>query len=72
MICLHLLLDNAYDPDVKASQLYIDQEYLKEKIGKEYLKEKIGMHLTLTFTDNGHGMTPEKIYKMLRFVCIVM
>lgn len=48
------LVDNAYDPDVKASQLYID------------LKSYGGL-LAMTFTDNGNGMTPDKLYKMLSF-----
>jgi len=45
--------DNAYDPDVSASQLYIDVE---DKYGKK----------CLVFMDNGNGMTPEKLHKMLR------
>ena len=46
--------DNAYDPDVDASQLWID------------LKTFDG-NLALTFTDNGNGMAPDKLYKMLRY-----
>jgi C4-dicarboxylate-specific signal transduction histidine kinase len=45
--------DNAYDPDVKASQLWID-------------KIRIHGKLCLTFTDNGNGMQPDKLHKMLR------
>lgn len=48
------LVDNAYDPDVKASQLYIDFKYFKDE-------------LTLTFTDNGNGMDINKLYKMISF-----
>lgn len=47
------LVDNAYDPDVKASQLWIDKLHLRGKT-------------CLTFSDNGNGMTPEKLHKMLR------
>ncbi|XP_035686349.1 MORC family CW-type zinc finger protein 3-like [Branchiostoma floridae] len=48
------LIDNAYDPDVAARQLFIDME-------------KIGETQCLTFTDNGAGMTPDKLHKMLSF-----
>ena len=48
------LLDNAYDPDVNASQLWIDV--------KKYNKHSY----CLVFTDNGAGMGPEKLHKMLR------
>ena len=49
----YLVIDNAYDPDVKASQLWIDKLYIRSKT-------------CLSFTDNGNGMTPEKLHKMLR------
>eukprot|EP00079_Xenopus_tropicalis_P033504 XP_017947275.1 PREDICTED: MORC family CW-type zinc finger protein 3-like [Xenopus tropicalis] len=45
---------NAYDPDVNAKQIWIDQTFIKSNI-------------CLTFTDNGKGMTEEKLYKMLSF-----
>ncbi|CAH1227222.1 MORC3 [Branchiostoma lanceolatum] len=48
------LIDNAYDPDVAARQLFIDME-------------KISETQCLTFTDNGAGMTPDKLHKMLSF-----
>lgn len=62
LFCLGLLdlslvlffLDNAYDPDVNASQLWIDV--------KKYNKHPY----CLVFTDNGAGMGPEKLHKMLR------
>ena len=47
------LADNAYDPDVKASQLWIDKVRIHGKI-------------CLTFTDNGNGMHTDKLHKMLR------
>ena len=50
-------VDNAYDPDVKASQLYLD--------APGYATSDTAP-LTLTFTDNGNGMVPETMYKMLR------
>lgn len=46
-------LDNAYDPDVSATELQIDQVMLKDMP-------------CLTFTDNGAGMTAEKLHLMLR------
>eukprot|EP00795_Rhopilema_esculentum_P017116 gene17116-8639_t len=48
------LIDNAYDPDVNASQLIIDVKMLK------------GQTL-LVFTDNGTGMSPSHLYKMVSF-----
>ncbi|XP_075053330.1 MORC family CW-type zinc finger protein 3 [Mixophyes fleayi] len=48
------LVDNAYDPDVNAKQIWIDQTVLKQKT-------------CLTFTDNGNGMTQDKLHKMLSF-----
>ena len=48
------ITDNAYDPDVKASQLWID-------------KVRIHGEICLTFTDNGNGMQPDKLHKMLRY-----
>ena len=46
--------DNAYDPDVNATQLKIDVE-------------DIGGRKCLTFEDNGAGMSPHTLYKMLSF-----
>ncbi|XP_028271798.1 MORC family CW-type zinc finger protein 3 [Parambassis ranga] len=48
------LLDNASDPGVFAKQIWID------------VVNDAG-HLCLTFTDNGSGMTPNKLHKMLSF-----
>ncbi|KAA8588859.1 hypothetical protein FQN60_010204 [Etheostoma spectabile] len=48
------LIDNALDPGVLAKQIWID------------VLEEAG-HLCLTFTDNGSGMTPHKLHKMLSF-----
>ncbi|KAM9357070.1 MORC family CW-type zinc finger protein 3 [Symphorus nematophorus] len=48
------LIDNASDPGVSAKQIWID------------VVEEAG-HLCLTFTDNGSGMTPSKLHKMLSF-----
>nr|XP_019942068.1 PREDICTED: MORC family CW-type zinc finger protein 3-like [Paralichthys olivaceus] len=48
------LIDNASDPGVSAKQTWID------------VVEDVG-HLCLTFTDNGSGMTPNKLHKMLSF-----
>uniref|UniRef100_K1R717 MORC family CW-type zinc finger protein 3 n=1 Tax=Magallana gigas TaxID=29159 RepID=K1R717_MAGGI len=48
------LIDNAYDPDVNASELWID-------------KRDINGKTCLTFTDNGNGLVPEKLHKMLSF-----
>ncbi|KAM6923955.1 MORC family CW-type zinc finger protein 3 [Xenentodon cancila] len=48
------LIDNASDPGVSAKQIWID-------IVQE------GDQLCLTFTDNGSGMTPNKLHKMLSF-----
>ncbi|CAK6442085.1 unnamed protein product [Pipistrellus nathusii] len=48
------LIDNAYDPDVNAKQIWID-------------KTVIDKHICLTFTDNGNGMTSDKLHKMLSF-----
>eukprot|EP00105_Crassostrea_gigas_P033272 XP_011456577.1 PREDICTED: MORC family CW-type zinc finger protein 3-like isoform X7 [Crassostrea gigas] len=45
--------DNAYDPDVNASELWID-------------KRDINGKTCLTFTDNGNGLVQEKLHKMLR------
>ena len=50
--------DNAYDPDVSASQLFIDVE---DKFGEK----------CLIFMDDGNGMTPEKLHKMLRWARII-
>ena len=46
--------DNAYDPDVSASELNID-------------KEVIGGKPCLVFTDNGAGMDFDHLEKMLRY-----
>ncbi|XP_034739098.1 MORC family CW-type zinc finger protein 3 isoform X1 [Etheostoma cragini] len=48
------LIDNALDPGVLAKQIWIN------------VLEEAG-HLCLTFTDNGSGMTPHKLHKMLSF-----
>uniref|UniRef100_A0A8C3L0J1 MORC family CW-type zinc finger 3 n=1 Tax=Chrysolophus pictus TaxID=9089 RepID=A0A8C3L0J1_CHRPC len=48
------LIDNAYDPDVSAKQIWID-------------KTVINNNICLTFTDNGNGMNSEKLHKMLSF-----
>nr|XP_055071247.1 MORC family CW-type zinc finger protein 3a [Misgurnus anguillicaudatus] len=46
------LIDNAYDPDVKAKTFWID-------------KTRIGGQDCLTFIDNGAGMDFHKMYRML-------
>ncbi|MCJ8735753.1 hypothetical protein PDJAM_G00251190 [Pangasius djambal] len=48
------LIDNASDPGVTAKQIWIDVVSVKEE-------------LCLSFTDNGSGMTPSKLHKMLSF-----
>ncbi|NXN82226.1 MORC3 protein, partial [Bombycilla garrulus] len=48
------LIDNAYDPDVSAKQIWIDKTVIND-------------HICLTFTDNGNGMNSEKLHKMLSF-----
>ncbi|CAE1304793.1 MORC [Acanthosepion pharaonis] len=48
------LIDNAYDPDVNASQLWIDKYNINNKI-------------CLSFVDNGNGMEPDKLLRMLSF-----
>ncbi|XP_059506154.1 MORC family CW-type zinc finger protein 3a isoform X2 [Stegostoma tigrinum] len=48
------LIDNAYDPDVNAKQMWIDKTEIKEKI-------------CLIFADNGQGMNQSKLHKMLSF-----
>ncbi|XP_067103959.1 MORC family CW-type zinc finger protein 3 isoform X1 [Osmerus mordax] len=48
------LIDNASDPGVTAKQIWIDVV-------------EVEGHLCLTFTDNGSGMTPNKLHKMLSF-----
>nr|XP_044996405.1 MORC family CW-type zinc finger protein 4 [Jaculus jaculus] len=48
------LLDNAVDPDVSARTVFIDVEEVKNKS-------------CLTFTDDGCGMTPYKLHRMLSF-----
>ena len=47
------MTDNAYDPDVKASELWID-------------KKTINNIDYLSFVDNGNGMDSARLYKMLR------
>ncbi|KAK2089601.1 MORC CW-type zinc finger protein 3 [Saguinus oedipus] len=47
-------MDNAYDPDVNAKQIWIDKTVIND-------------HICLTFTDNGNGMTSDKLHKMLSF-----
>ncbi|KAH0505408.1 RNA-binding protein 41 [Microtus ochrogaster] len=46
--------DNAVDPDVSARTVFIDVEEVKNKP-------------CLTFTDDGCGMTPHKLHRMLSF-----
>uniref|UniRef100_S4R5I3 MORC family CW-type zinc finger 3b n=1 Tax=Petromyzon marinus TaxID=7757 RepID=S4R5I3_PETMA len=48
------LIDNAYDPDVGAKQIWID-------------KTVINGEQCLMFRDNGKGMCPDKLHKMLSF-----
>uniref|UniRef100_UPI00398F80F8 MORC family CW-type zinc finger protein 3-like n=1 Tax=Pristiophorus japonicus TaxID=55135 RepID=UPI00398F80F8 len=48
------LIDNAYDPDVNAKQMWIDKTVIKQQI-------------CLTFADNGQGMNEGKLHKMLSF-----
>uniref|UniRef100_A0A8C4UA45 MORC family CW-type zinc finger 3 n=1 Tax=Falco tinnunculus TaxID=100819 RepID=A0A8C4UA45_FALTI len=48
------LIDNSYDPDVSAKQIWIDKTVINDNI-------------CLTFTDNGNGMNSEKLHKMLSF-----
>uniref|UniRef100_A0A4W3JG48 MORC family CW-type zinc finger 3 n=1 Tax=Callorhinchus milii TaxID=7868 RepID=A0A4W3JG48_CALMI len=48
------LIDNAYDPDVNARQIWIDKTLIKD-------------HICLTFTDDGRGMNLDKLHKMLSF-----
>ncbi|KAI4899912.1 hypothetical protein NFI96_019491, partial [Prochilodus magdalenae] len=48
------LVDNASDPGVTAKQIWIDVVTVKG-------------HQCLSFTDNGSGMTPNKLHKMLSF-----
>uniref|UniRef100_A0A8D0KPF5 MORC family CW-type zinc finger 3 n=1 Tax=Salvator merianae TaxID=96440 RepID=A0A8D0KPF5_SALMN len=48
------LIDNAYDPDVNAKQMWIDKTIINENI-------------CLTFMDNGNGMNADRLHKMLSF-----
>ncbi|XP_077198774.1 MORC family CW-type zinc finger protein 3 [Paroedura picta] len=48
------LIDNAYDPDVNAKQMWIDKTIINECT-------------CLTFMDNGNGMNADKLHKMLSF-----
>uniref|UniRef100_A0A8C6H868 Microrchidia 4 n=1 Tax=Mus spicilegus TaxID=10103 RepID=A0A8C6H868_MUSSI len=52
-VCLPFA-DNAVDPDVSARTVFIDVEEVKKKP-------------CLTFTDDGCGMTPHKLHRMLSF-----
>lgn len=47
-------LDNATDPDVRATRFHIDHRCVQ------------GMDM-LIFTDNGAGMVPDTLHKMLSF-----
>lgn len=53
MLLSFCFLDNAYDPDVNAKQLWIDKTTIKG-------------HICLIFLDNGQGMNHDKLHKMLR------
>ncbi|KAL5010789.1 hypothetical protein ScPMuIL_013094 [Solemya velum] len=48
------LIDNTYDPDCNASELWIDRHIRGDTV-------------CMTFVDNGAGMTEEKLHKMLSF-----
>ncbi|KAJ3592360.1 hypothetical protein NHX12_007487 [Muraenolepis orangiensis] len=48
------LIDNAYDPDVNAKQLWIDKTQIKDKE-------------CLTFMDNGNGLNYDMMHRMLSF-----
>ncbi|KAG8136532.1 hypothetical protein E2320_005106, partial [Naja naja] len=48
------LIDNAYDPDVNAKQMWIDKTVINENV-------------CLTFMDNGNGMNADELHKMLSF-----
>ncbi|NP_001003579.1 MORC family CW-type zinc finger protein 3b [Danio rerio] len=48
------LIDNAYDPDVRARQMWIDRTCIR------------GLDC-LSFMDNGQGLTRAKLHKMLSF-----
>ncbi|KAJ8352473.1 hypothetical protein SKAU_G00239490 [Synaphobranchus kaupii] len=48
------LIDNAYDPDVRAKQFWVDWTLINNKD-------------CLTFMDNGAGMTRNRMHKMLSF-----
>ncbi|XP_047456974.1 MORC family CW-type zinc finger protein 3-like isoform X2 [Mugil cephalus] len=48
------LIDNAYDPDVNASQFWIDKTVIKDEE-------------CLTFMDNGNGLDYETMHKLLSF-----
>jgi len=54
-VCVYCSLDNAYDPGVDAKRLEINVEDIN------------GMKC-LSFTDDGSGMTPMQLHKMLRLV----
>ncbi|KAK0151313.1 MORC family CW-type zinc finger protein 3 [Merluccius polli] len=48
------LIDNAYDPDVDAKQIWIDKTQIKDKE-------------CLTFMDDGNGLNYHKMHRMLSF-----
>lgn len=53
--------DNAYDPDVSASQFWIDKTMVQ---GQE----------CLSFMDNGNGLDHDTMHKMLRYghCCLIL
>ena len=53
ILSLILLVDNAYDTDVNAKQIWIDKTKIK------------GMEC-LTFMDNGNGLNYKSMHRMLR------
>ncbi|CAL8390351.1 unnamed protein product [Gadus morhua 'NCC'] len=52
------LIDNAYDPDVNAKQIWIDKTQINNK-GKDIE--------CLTFRDDGNGLSRDLMYQMLSF-----
>ncbi|CAD5117030.1 DgyrCDS5858 [Dimorphilus gyrociliatus] len=48
------IIDNAYDPDVQAKELHI-------------VKLELNGQTCLCFTDDGNGMSPEQLHRMLSF-----
>ena len=55
---LMLSVDNAYDPDVDAKQIWIDKTQIKDKE-------------CLTFMDDGNGLNYHKMHRMLRWILII-